>query len=144
MAGGSVFSIASVARPFLAQRTHAPNIGIHLKRGTHGRATHPLRPHRIYFVTCIAAPTASDRSGYREGFAPTIVSATALALNATIVTCSSGTGFEKSAKSNDAPLSDRYFDAAHGPNDPYSLWVAGDYTGRDPDPTIPGAMIREH
>jgi len=42
------------------------------------------------------------------------------------------------------PPRDRYFDAAHGPNDPYSLWVAGDYTGRDPDPGIRGSMIREH
>jgi hypothetical protein len=38
---------------------------------------------------------------------------------------------------------DRYFDAAHGPNDPFSLWFAGDYIGRDPDPGIRAAMIRE-
>jgi hypothetical protein len=38
---------------------------------------------------------------------------------------------------------DRYFDAAHGPNDPASLWFAGDYIGRDPDPAIRGAMMRE-
>jgi len=69
----------------------------------------------------------------------TIVTATALAPNATMATCSSGTSVEKSAKSSAAPPSDRYFDAAHGPNDPYSLWVAGDYAGRDPDPAIRGA-----
>jgi hypothetical protein len=74
----------------------------------------------------------------------TIVTATALALNATMATCSSGTGVVTSAKSHAAPPSDRYFDAAHGPDDPYSLWVAGDYIGRDPDSTIRGAMIREH
>jgi hypothetical protein len=39
---------------------------------------------------------------------------------------------------------DRYFDAAHGPDDPCSLWFAGDYIGRDPDPAIRAAMIREH
>jgi len=39
---------------------------------------------------------------------------------------------------------DPYFDAVYGPNDPYSLWVAGDYTGRDPEPTIRAAMIHEH
>jgi hypothetical protein len=72
-----------------------------------------------------------------------IVTATALALNATMATCSSGTRVEKSAKSDAAPLRDRYFDAAHGSNDPNSLWVAGDYVGRDPDPTIRGAMMRD-
>jgi hypothetical protein len=30
-----------------------------------------------------------------------------------------------------APPPDRYFDAAHGPDDPHSLWFAGDYIGRD-------------
>jgi hypothetical protein len=72
-----------------------------------------------------------------------IVALTALALNATMATCSSGTGVEKSAKSYAAPQRDRYFDSAHGSDDPYSLWVAGDYVGRDPDPTIRGAMIRD-
>jgi hypothetical protein len=38
---------------------------------------------------------------------------------------------------------DRYFDAAHGPRDPQSLWVAGDYVGRDPDPAIRASMTRE-
>jgi hypothetical protein len=37
---------------------------------------------------------------------------------------------------------DRYFDAAHGPNDPYSLWIAGDYVGRDPDLGIRATMTR--
>jgi hypothetical protein len=41
-----------------------------------------------------------------------------------------------------APLADRYFDAAHGPNDPFSLWIAGDYVGRDPDLGIRANMIR--
>jgi hypothetical protein len=41
------------------------------------------------------------------------------------------------------PPSDRYFDAAHGPDDPHSLWFAGDYIGRDPDPGIRAAMLRE-
>lgn len=74
----------------------------------------------------------------------TIATATVLALNATMATCSSGTGVGTSVKSNAAPPSDRYFDAAHGPNDPHSLWVAGDYIGRDPDAAIRAAMIREH
>jgi hypothetical protein len=42
------------------------------------------------------------------------------------------------------PPRDRYFDAAHGPDDPCSLWFAGDYIGRDPDLGIRGAMLREH
>jgi hypothetical protein len=41
------------------------------------------------------------------------------------------------------PPPDHYFDAAHGPSDPYSLWFAGDYIGRDPDPAIRAAMLRE-
>jgi len=40
------------------------------------------------------------------------------------------------------PPADRYFDAAHGPNDPHSLWLAGDYIGRDPDQGIRAAMMR--
>jgi hypothetical protein len=28
-------------------------------------------------------------------------------------------------------------------NDPYAVWVAGTYVGRDPDPNIRAAMIRE-
>jgi hypothetical protein len=39
---------------------------------------------------------------------------------------------------------DRYFDAAHGPDDPHSLWLAGDYIGRDPDPRIRTSMSRDH
>jgi hypothetical protein len=42
-----------------------------------------------------------------------------------------------------APPADRYYDSAHGPNDPFSLWVAGDYIGRDPDPAILAAMKRQ-
>ena len=41
-----------------------------------------------------------------------------------------------------APPADRYFDAAHGTNDPHSLWLAGDYVGRDPDQGIRAAMMR--
>jgi hypothetical protein len=41
------------------------------------------------------------------------------------------------------PPPDRYFDTAHGPDDPYSVWFAGDYVGRDPDLSIRAAMIRE-
>jgi hypothetical protein len=41
-----------------------------------------------------------------------------------------------------AQPADRYFDAAHGPNDPASLWLAGDYVGRDPDPAIVSQMKR--
>jgi hypothetical protein len=39
---------------------------------------------------------------------------------------------------------DRYFDTAHGPDDPHSLWLAGDYIGRDPDPRIVTSMSRDH
>jgi hypothetical protein len=28
-------------------------------------------------------------------------------------------------------------------NDPYAVWVAGTYVGRDPDPNVRAAMIRE-
>jgi hypothetical protein len=31
----------------------------------------------------------------------------------------------------------------YGRNDPYEVWVAGTYVGRDPDPRIRDAMIRE-
>lgn len=65
-----------------------------------------------------------------------IAAACALAL---IVT----SAIAKSAKMRLLIPQDRYFDAAHGPNDPYSLWFAGDYIGRDPDPAIRSAMIRE-
>jgi hypothetical protein len=66
----------------------------------------------------------------------TIAAACALAL---IVT----SAIAKSGKMRLIIPPDRYFDAAHGPNDPYSLWFAGDYIGRDPDPSIRAAMIRE-
>jgi len=72
-----------------------------------------------------------------------IITAGALALIATMATCS-GIAVAKSAKSNAALPRDRYFDSAHGPNDPNSLWVAGDYIGRDPDLAIRASMIREH
>ena len=55
----------------------------------------------------------------------------------------------KSVRKNIAPpehrsaaLADRYFDAAHGSDDPHSLWLAGDYVGRDPDQGIRAAMMR--
>jgi hypothetical protein len=51
----------------------------------------------------------------------------------------------KSAKRQPAPPAqpaDRYFDAAHGRNDPASLWLGGDYVGRDPDPAILSQMKR--
>jgi hypothetical protein len=31
----------------------------------------------------------------------------------------------------------------YGHGDPYEVWVAGTYVGRDPDPRIRDAMIRE-
>jgi hypothetical protein len=34
-------------------------------------------------------------------------------------------------------------EAKYGPNDPYAVWVAGTYVGRDPDPRIREALIRE-
>jgi hypothetical protein len=71
-----------------------------------------------------------------------IVTTTALAVIATM-TAFSGLGVAKSAKNIAAPLRDSYFDAAHGPNDPFSVWFAGDYIGRDPDLAIRAAMIRE-
>jgi hypothetical protein len=72
-----------------------------------------------------------------------IITAGALALIATMA-ASSGVAVAKSAKSDVAPPRDRFFDAAHGPNDPHSVWSAGDYIGRDPDLSIRAAMIREH
>jgi hypothetical protein len=72
-----------------------------------------------------------------------IITAGALALIATMAACS-GIAVAKSAKSDSAPPRDRYFDAAHGPNDPHSVWSAGDYIGRDPDLAIRASMIREH
>jgi hypothetical protein len=65
-----------------------------------------------------------------------IIAACALAL---IVTSS----VAKSPKTRLIIPRDRYFDAAHGPDDPCSLWLAGDYIGRDPDPAIRAAMMRE-
>jgi hypothetical protein len=55
----------------------------------------------------------------------------ALALIATMAVCS-GLSVAKSAKSSATPPRDRYFDAAHGPND-----------GRDPELTIRATMLRE-
>jgi hypothetical protein len=68
---------------------------------------------------------------------PAILCAIVLALTATSADA-------KSPKKHAAPAqpADRYFDAAHGPGDPYSLWLAGDYVGRDPDLSILGAMKR--
>jgi hypothetical protein len=34
-------------------------------------------------------------------------------------------------------------EAKYPPNDPYAVWVAGTYVGRDPDPRVRDAMIRE-
>jgi len=34
-------------------------------------------------------------------------------------------------------------EARYGRNDPYAVWVAGSYVGRDPDPRVRDAMIRE-
>jgi hypothetical protein len=63
----------------------------------------------------------------------------AIALTAIVAT----TANAKSVKKAAAPPADRYFDSAHGPNDPHSLWLAGDYIGRDPDPAIRAAMTRQ-
>ena len=49
----------------------------------------------------------------------------------------------ESAKKTAAPPPDRYYESAHGPDDPYSLWLAGEYIGRDPDPAILAAMKRQ-
>jgi hypothetical protein len=49
----------------------------------------------------------------------------------------------KSIKKAAAAPADRYFYSAHGPNDQHSLWLAGDYIGRDPDPAIRAAMTRQ-
>jgi hypothetical protein len=66
-----------------------------------------------------------------------ILTATALALIAT-------TANAKSVKKSLAPPpADRYFDAAHGPDDPHSVWLAGDYVGRDPDLAIRATMTRQ-
>jgi hypothetical protein len=73
---------------------------------------------------------------------PMIITVAALALIATMAACS-GLAVAKSAKGNGTPPRDRYFDAAHGPNDPHSVWSAGDYIDRDPDLTIRAAMLRE-
>ena len=34
-------------------------------------------------------------------------------------------------------------EAKYPPTDPYAVWVAGTYVGRDPDPKIRDSMIRE-
>jgi hypothetical protein len=34
-------------------------------------------------------------------------------------------------------------EAKYPPTDPYAVWVAGTYVGRDPDPNVRAAMIRE-
>jgi hypothetical protein len=34
-------------------------------------------------------------------------------------------------------------EAKYPPSDPYAVWVAGTYVGRDPDPNIRAAMIRD-
>ena len=34
-------------------------------------------------------------------------------------------------------------EAKYPPSDPYAVWVAGTYVGRDPDPNVRAAMIRE-
>src|SRR5215468_4293842 len=67
---------------------------------------------------------------------PMILLATVLALIAT-------TANAKSVKKNAAPPADRYFDAAHGPDDPHSLWLAGDYICPDPDLTFRAPMKRQ-
>jgi hypothetical protein len=64
-------------------------------------------------------------------------------LLAAALALSTATANAKSVKKNTAPPADRYFDAAHGPNDPHSLWLAGDYIGRDPDLAIRAAMTRQ-
>jgi hypothetical protein len=69
----------------------------------------------------------------------TIVTTGALVLIATIANA----GSINNGTSDAASPKDRYFDSAHGPNDPHSVWCAGDYIGRDPDPAIRAAMIRE-
>jgi hypothetical protein len=34
-------------------------------------------------------------------------------------------------------------EAKYPPSDPYAVWVAGTYVGRDPDPNIRAALIRD-
>ena len=34
-------------------------------------------------------------------------------------------------------------EAKYPPSDPYAVWVAGTYVGRDPDPRVRAEMIRE-
>ena len=34
-------------------------------------------------------------------------------------------------------------EAKYPPTDPYAVWVAGTYVGRDPDPNVRSMMIRE-
>jgi hypothetical protein len=34
-------------------------------------------------------------------------------------------------------------EAKYPPSDPYAVWVAGTYVGRDPDPRVRTEMIRE-
>lgn len=34
-------------------------------------------------------------------------------------------------------------EAKYPPSDPYAVWVAGTYVGRDPDPNVRSSMIRE-
>ena len=34
-------------------------------------------------------------------------------------------------------------EAKYPPADPYAVWVAGTYVGRDPNPNVRAAMIRE-
>jgi hypothetical protein len=34
-------------------------------------------------------------------------------------------------------------EAKYPPSDPYAVWVAGTYVGRDPDPNVRAAMIRD-
>jgi hypothetical protein len=62
---------------------------------------------------------------------------------ATALAALTTTANAKSEKKTPAPPTDRYYDSAHGPNDPHSLWLAGDYIGRDPDPAIRAAMMRQ-
>jgi hypothetical protein len=69
----------------------------------------------------------------------TTVTAGALVLIATMANAES----TNNSTSNAASPKDRYFDAAHGPDDPHSVRYAGDYIGCDPAPSIRAAMIRE-
>jgi hypothetical protein len=42
-----------------------------------------------------------------------------------------------------APMSIEAPEAKYPPSDPYAVWVAGTYVGRDPDPRVRAEMIRE-